>query len=283
VIHFHGTADPLLPFEAEAEAAETASGIVAMLGAWAERNGCSGETQAVYQKGDVTCMAYQGCQDDATVTLCTVEGGGHTWPGHDFSEYVPPEWNMGPTTQDIDASRAIWEFFAQHPVPPPEPSAHRMKMEPLAELEGYCSAIVVGPSSWGVRVVSPIHEGTLTGPRLSGRFLPVGGDFMLVRADGCFEQDARVVIETNDGATIYSAYQGLSALTQEQLEQFMAGEVPEGLVFYTTLRFETAHPDYQWLTRIQAVGMGSIEAEGDLVKWKWSWYELAAESSAGDE
>jgi polyhydroxybutyrate depolymerase len=45
------------------------------------------------------------------VILYTVEGGGHTWPGGK----PLPEWIVGRTTNEINASRVMWEFFMQHP------------------------------------------------------------------------------------------------------------------------------------------------------------------------
>ncbi len=86
--------------------------IVSQMAAWAQRNGCSGETEVVYQKGAVTCRVYKNCTDGATVTLCTVEGGGHTWPGGSVLDPVV----FGPTNADINASQYIWDFFAAHPM-----------------------------------------------------------------------------------------------------------------------------------------------------------------------
>ena len=46
-----------------------------MFKAWADLYGCSEETEVVYQKGDVTCIEYQDCEDDTTLRHCKVEGG----------------------------------------------------------------------------------------------------------------------------------------------------------------------------------------------------------------
>ena len=47
---------------------------------------------------------------------CIIEGGGHNWPGAvDLYEMDPvANWWAGHTTEDIDASREIWKFFAEH-------------------------------------------------------------------------------------------------------------------------------------------------------------------------
>ena len=119
IIQFNGTADVLIPFEGGPHGL---SGIEVppvpeMFGAWVDLYGCSSETEVVYEKGEVTCIEYEGCEDDATLRHCIVEGGGHNWPGAvDLYEMNPvANWWAGPhTTEDIDASREIWKFFAEH-------------------------------------------------------------------------------------------------------------------------------------------------------------------------
>ncbi len=109
VIAFNGTADPLVPY---------ANGALSME-AWADNNGCSNETTVVYQKGDVTCRAYEDCEEDASAIFCTIDGGGHNWPGsYDLYAIDPVNyWWAGYTTQDVDASLKIWKFFAEHSFP----------------------------------------------------------------------------------------------------------------------------------------------------------------------
>ncbi len=53
---------------------------------------------------------YGGCDGGSEVVLYAVLGGGHTWPGSQtqFSEAV-----VGRTSQDIDASAVIADFFAR--------------------------------------------------------------------------------------------------------------------------------------------------------------------------
>jgi poly(3-hydroxybutyrate) depolymerase len=58
-------------------------------------------------KGEVSGILYTYCQQNAEVILYTVDGGGHSWPGGE----PMPEWIVGHTTQDIDATRVMWEFF----------------------------------------------------------------------------------------------------------------------------------------------------------------------------
>jgi hypothetical protein len=152
---------------------------------------------------------------------------------------------------------------------------YEIKLEHLFEVVGYVTApIPIGPSSWGVRLIFPIVEGMVKGPRVNGKFRPFGADWGLIRGDNCLELDVRSVIETDDGALIHTYYNGIVDMTKEQVDKIMVGEIPHGLDFYVTPRFETSNEKYQWLTRIQTVGRGSVEPEGDRLKVSYSWYVL---------
>jgi polyhydroxybutyrate depolymerase len=114
ILAIHGTDDFVVPYEGGTNFPQLPvfPNVPEKIVEWADRNGCSDETTVTYQKGDVTCVTYDECEDDASVTLCTVQPGGHTWPGSDYP-FGPLQ---GYTTQDINASRAIWKFFAAHPM-----------------------------------------------------------------------------------------------------------------------------------------------------------------------
>lgn len=155
-------------------------------------------------------------------------------------------------------------------------SKHELRLEPLCEVLVYDSLpIGVGPSSWGIRLIAPVLEGTVTGPRLQGEIRQFGADWGVIRADGCLDLDVRLLIDTNDGAIIHTTYRGIAPMSKGQVEEFLSGAIPEGLTFYVTPRFETSHEDYQWLTRVQAVGCGAAELDGDRLKVTYSWYTLA--------
>ncbi len=90
IIQFNGTADVVVPFEGGTNPSGLEMPPVPeMFGAWAELYECSGETKVVYQKGEVTCIEYEDCEDDATLRHCIVEGGGHNWPG---AVHLPYSW-----------------------------------------------------------------------------------------------------------------------------------------------------------------------------------------------
>lgn len=84
---------------------------------WAEHNRCNEkftlETLPDADPEDGTRIrrqAYTDCADGTSVELLLVRGGGHTWPGHPFEARL----DVGRTSMDIDATRAIWEFFQRH-------------------------------------------------------------------------------------------------------------------------------------------------------------------------
>jgi polyhydroxybutyrate depolymerase len=102
IMHFHGTADTYVPYADAAASIET----------YRLLNGCAGDADPIYDNGDTSCTRYRDC--DAEVVLCTIDGGGHTWPGGmDFSSTIP---DLGHTTLDITASDELWAFFARHPL-----------------------------------------------------------------------------------------------------------------------------------------------------------------------
>ncbi|MBX3208200.1 MAG: hypothetical protein KF764_24345 [Labilithrix sp.] len=112
VMQFHGTSDTLVPYNGNAAigyppVAQTIAG-------WATRNGCTDTATESFKKDDVRCMTQKQCNAGAEVTLCTVDGGGHTWPGSSTSLGIP---GLGKTTQAINATDAMWDFFVKHPMP----------------------------------------------------------------------------------------------------------------------------------------------------------------------
>lgn len=84
--------------------------------AWSQRNGCSVDTEQVFQNGDATCDAWTECLDGSDVEFCTIDGGGHTWPGSSFAAFFEMV-GQGKTSTDLDATDRMWQFFEQHPMP----------------------------------------------------------------------------------------------------------------------------------------------------------------------
>lgn len=119
----------------------------------------------------------------------------------------------------------------------------------------------LGETPEGIRLNFYREGGEIEGPKLRGRFLPVGGDWLLIRPDGVGMVDVRGTIESEDGALIYQTYSGALDFGPEAIAALRAGQFPKLVLSRIVPRFLTSHPDYLWLNRLQAVGIGESRAE----------------------
>jgi hypothetical protein len=117
----------------------------------------------------------------------------------------------------------------------------------------------IGPVAEGRRVNFYVTGGKVEGPKVNGKLLPVGGDWMTVRTDGVGILDVRATIQTHDDALIYTAYSGVMDLGKNGYEKLPKGEVPAVVSLQSAPRYYTSHPAYQWLNRIQCVGIGQSD------------------------
>jgi hypothetical protein len=134
-----------------------------------------------------------------------------------------------------------------------------LEFEPLFRAEiTLAPAQELGDGPQGRRRIIPITGGTLSGPRLSGRVLPGGADWQIVRPDGVAFLDARYTVETHDGALVYVRNQGYRHGPPEVLARLARGEAVDPALYYmrTTPWFETGDARYAWLNRIVCVGRG---------------------------
>lgn len=124
----------------------------------------------------------------------------------------------------------------------------------------------IGAVPHGTRTTVPIAGGQFEGPRLRGKILPGGGDWLLLRADGVLELDLRVTLETDDGALIHMASFGLRHGPPDVIAAIARGEHvdPSTYYFRTCPRFETAHAKYAFLNRLIAVASGDRRPEGPI-------------------
>jgi Protein of unknown function (DUF3237) len=125
----------------------------------------------------------------------------------------------------------------------------------------------VGKSPHGQRRVINIMGGAFSGPRLSGRILPGGADWQVVRSDGVVEVDARYTLETDDGALIYITNWGLRHGPPGVIARLGAGDKvdPSEYYFRTTPVFETGAPEYAWLNGIISVAVGERRADAVII------------------
>jgi polyhydroxybutyrate depolymerase len=127
VLMFHGTADTFHPYYG-GKGTEPFTRGISQDGApktfqrWARLNGCVGKPKVTYRKGAARAVTYTDCRNGATVTLCTIKGMGHQFPGHTIPCTTPglPSWlkRLGPGTNDVDATAMIVSFFLKHSISP---------------------------------------------------------------------------------------------------------------------------------------------------------------------
>lgn len=122
----------------------------------------------------------------------------------------------------------------------------------------------LGTVPHGIRSIVPVTGGDFEGPRLRGKVLPGGGDWLLLRSDGVLELDLRITLETDDHALIYMTFQGLRHGPPDAIAALGRGEVvdPASYYFRTLPRFETSAESYAFLNRIITVGVGEARPDG---------------------
>jgi hypothetical protein len=124
----------------------------------------------------------------------------------------------------------------------------------------------VGETPSGNRRIGLVTGGTFEGPKLRGKVLPGGADWIMVRNDGVTTLDVRIVLESDDGAMIGLQYRGLRHGPDEVMAKVNAGQFVDPSLYYfrTTVTFETAAPQYAWLNKVFGIGTGSRPPEGPV-------------------
>jgi polyhydroxybutyrate depolymerase len=106
VLHVHGLDDSSVRMDGTAgDGAGKVDGMPVddAVALWSAAGDCG--DAVVTEEGDVTTST-TSCTDGVTVTLVTVAGAGHQWPGS-----VPREGAEDPPSDALDATTLIWEFF----------------------------------------------------------------------------------------------------------------------------------------------------------------------------
>jgi hypothetical protein len=126
---------------------------------------------------------------------------------------------------------------------------------------------VVGPVPEGIRVHFYVTSGEVSGPKMHGQIRPVGGDWLLLRSDGIGLLDVRATMELDNGAVVYTTYGGVVDLGPDGYSRFLQGILPPRAELRITPRYQTSHPDYLWLNRLQCVGVGGLDVEQSKVSY----------------
>ncbi|MCX7620610.1 MAG: hypothetical protein N2037_07175, partial [Acidimicrobiales bacterium] len=125
-IVFWGKKDPILPYEGGlmkrtgAPPSPDQGGfppVEVAVAKLASLNGCSTESVVEPVSEHVEKRSYP-CPEGVEVALYVVSDGGHTWPGSELFRKMGEgdTGDRGVTTDEIDATSLMWEFFARHPM-----------------------------------------------------------------------------------------------------------------------------------------------------------------------
>jgi polyhydroxybutyrate depolymerase len=115
VIHFHGVADPSVPYAGgpESDGPDNIVSVRNTIRFWVNADHCDPAkvTRTISEDRNVIIDSYQPCAKNTAVVLYTIIDGTHRWPGDDVPWYTFP----GRDDSDVIATDVMWNFFAAHP------------------------------------------------------------------------------------------------------------------------------------------------------------------------
>lgn len=90
-----------------------------VVASWANSNGCGTDPARSAVAAHVERRIYPGCAKGAALEFYVIADGGHAWPGSKVMEAIDGTAAaalVGHTTDEIDATKLIWQFFQRYAV-----------------------------------------------------------------------------------------------------------------------------------------------------------------------
>jgi polyhydroxybutyrate depolymerase len=114
VISFHGSADPVDPFNGHGQKYWTYS-VTTAAKDWSTQDHCKSVAHSAPVNG-VKLTTYADCSNGAQVELYEIVGEGHEWPG---GPTLPSSLTrlLGPQSSLVSANGLMWVFFQAHHLP----------------------------------------------------------------------------------------------------------------------------------------------------------------------
>ncbi len=119
---FHGTADPVVPYNGGATlSGSTVYSQQQTVEFWAAANDCPDDSATTVQFADAlsdgstvtgSLETWSGCAAGTSIRLYTIENGGHTWPGSDTTINGGGSSEVGLTSTGVKASDLIWQILS---------------------------------------------------------------------------------------------------------------------------------------------------------------------------
>ncbi len=128
--------------------------------------------------------------------------------------------------------------------------------------------IVVGDTPDGLRIIYPLGTGgTVKGPHINGTVVHVGGDWMRIRPDGIGIVAVRALVTLTDGAQLMAEYSGIADFGPTGHADLLAGTPRPQTPIRLTPTFLTSSPKWDWVNRIQYLGIGHVTMDTLLVEY----------------
>jgi hypothetical protein len=144
------------------------------------------------------------------------------------------------------------------------------KLEPICDLNVLIGEpIELGQTPLGLRRIIPITGGQVQG-LIEGSILPGGSDTQLLLDQGQQGHlDARYVINTKQGETIFVQNKALRVMSVENSMKLIRSERvnPEEIYFRSQPQFETSSKRLKWLSEHQFIGCGVRLPEAVLLRF----------------
>ena len=111
----------------------------------------------------------------------------------------------------------------------------------------------------GTRMIAEVHDAVFEGDRLRGRLKGhAAADWMTLSPELVGTLDVRGLLETHDGALVYSWYHGRLDLSKP------VGSSP----IYAAPLYESGDERYTWLNTIQAVAKGALSEDARTLTYE---------------
>jgi hypothetical protein len=127
--------------------------------------------------------------------------------------------------------------------------------------------LLIGATPEGVRIDFFALGGDVVGPKLSGHVVARSSDHLFVRPDGVGMIRVRAIIATNDGALLEVEDTGSLDFGVDGYERAVANALPSQTDLVIAPRILTAYPKYQWLNRVQCLGIGMTHLDKLTVEY----------------
>jgi hypothetical protein len=130
--------------------------------------------------------------------------------------------------------------------------------------------LIVGPATIGLRRIVPITGGTVSGPRFTGRVVPGGADWQVVRPDGVLQIEAKYTLESNEGVLVMVTNRGMRHGPAAVIDKLARGAAvdPSEYYFRTSAEFEApTESKYVWMNRAMFVGVAERTATAAIIRF----------------